>query len=50
MAQPLDVPLPELTVDGFQRAWLRFELVAKAKEWDTAKQLSFTDSTAWEVS
>ena len=37
MAQPLDIPLPELTVDG---AWTRFELVAKAKYWDSAKQLT----------
>ena len=36
MAQSLDIPLPELTTDDFQRAWTRFELVAKAKEWDTA--------------
>ena len=40
MAQPLDIPLPELTVESFQRAWTRFELVAKAKEWDSAKQLT----------
>ena len=40
MVQPLDMPLPELTVDGFQRAWTRFELVAKAKDWDLAKQLT----------
>ncbi|ETW99204.1 MAG: hypothetical protein ETSY2_41360 [Candidatus Entotheonella gemina] len=40
MAQPLDIPLPELTTDDFKRGWTRFELVAKAKEWDEAKQLT----------
>lgn len=35
---PLDLPLPEITVDEFHRAWTRFELVAKAKEWDDARQ------------
>ena len=40
MAQPLDIPLPELTTDDFKRGWTRFELVAKAKEWDAAKQLT----------
>ena len=33
-----DVPLPELTVDNFSRAWTRFELVSTAKEWNAAKQ------------
>ena len=27
MAQPLDIPLPELTTDDFKRGWTRFELV-----------------------
>ena len=40
MAQPLDLPLPEITTENFTRAWIRFELVAKAKEWDAAKQLT----------
>ena len=42
MAQSLDihVPLPQLTTKNFSRAWTHFELVAKAKEWDTAKQLA----------
>ena len=39
MAESLDIPLPELSVDNFKRAWIRFELVAKAKGWDAAKQL-----------
>ena len=36
----MDIPLPEIQVDDFERSWLRFELVAKAKEWDQAKQLA----------
>ena len=38
MAERLDLPLPEITVVDFQRSWIRFELVASAKEWDEAKQ------------
>ena len=43
MARPeaqtdLGLQLPELTVDNFQRAWTRFELVAVAKDWDEAKR------------
>ena len=38
MATPLDLPLPEVTIEEFHRAWTRFELVAKAKEWDEARQ------------
>ena len=36
------VPLPEIhaSTEDFPRAWTRFELVAKAKEWDSAKQLA----------
>ena len=40
MAQPLDLPLPEITTENFTRAWIRFELVAKAKECDAPKQLT----------
>ena len=43
MAQKLDLPLPELTCSSreeFTRAWMRFELVTAAKDWDTEKQLS----------
>ena len=40
MAQPLDIPLPEITAENFKRAWTRFELVAKVKEWEGAKQLT----------
>ena len=40
MAQPLDLPLPEITAENFSRAWTRFGFVAKAKEWDEAKQLA----------
>ena len=38
MATPLNLPLPEITVEDFHRSWVRFELVAGAKQWDTAKQ------------
>ena len=38
MAQSLDLPLPEITINDFQHSWTRFELVASAKEWDEAKQ------------
>ena len=34
----MDLPLPEITANEFQRSWTRFELVASAKEWDEAKQ------------
>ena len=40
MVQPLDISLPEITAENFKRAWTRFELVAKAKEWEGAKQLT----------
>ena len=36
----LEVPLPEITVEDFSRAWTRFGLVAVAKGWDDAKQLA----------
>lgn len=39
MAQ-VDLPLPELLVEDFQRGWTRFEFVAAAKKWDAAKQLA----------
>ena len=38
MAQNLDLPLPEITANDFQRSWTRFELVESTKEWDEAKQ------------
>ena len=38
MVTPLDLPLPEITVDNFQRAWTRFELVATAKECNDDKK------------
>ena len=40
MAAQLDLPLPELSVENFSRAWTQFELVAAAKQWDEAKQLT----------
>ena len=36
----LELPLPEITVEDFSRAWTRFGLVAVAKGWDGAKQLA----------
>ena len=39
MAQ-VELQLLELTTDDFQRAWTRFELIATAKEWNAAKQLT----------
>ena len=38
MAERLDIPLPEITVEEFQRSWTRIELVASAMGWDAAKQ------------
>ena len=35
-----DIPLPEITAEDFDRLWARFELMAKAKEWNDAKQLT----------
>ena len=40
MAAQLDLPLQELPVENFSRTWAQFELVAAAKQWDEAKQLT----------
>ena len=40
----MELQLPELTVDNFQRVWTRFELVMVAKEWNKAKQLIIVSS------
>ena len=40
MAVQLDLPLPELAVENFSHAWTQFELVAAAKQWNEAKQLT----------
>ena len=40
MAQQLELPLPEITTEDFERSWICFNLVATAKKWDEAKQLS----------
>ena len=40
MAAQLDLLLPELSVENFSRALTQFELVAAAKQWDEAKQLT----------
>lgn len=34
----IDLPLPEITIEEFHRAWIRFELVVKAKEWNDEQQ------------
>ena len=36
----MDLPLPEVTVENFDRAWTQFGLVAKAKIWGDNKQLA----------
>ena len=38
MAGQLEIPLPEIAKEDFKRSWVRFELVAKAKEWDEDRQ------------
>ena len=40
MEVQLDLPLPELAVENFSHAWTQFKLVAMAKQWDEAKQLT----------
>ena len=40
MAQQLEIPLPEITMEDFERAWTRLDLVAAAEKWDNAKQLA----------
>ena len=40
MAQQLELPLPEITTEDFERSWIRFNLVAAAKKWGEAKHLS----------
>ena len=40
MAMQLDLPLPEISVENFSRAWTQFELVAAAKQWEDAKQVT----------
>ena len=40
MATLLDLPLPELVAEDFQRGWTHFGFVAAAKEWNADKQLT----------
>ena len=40
MAVQLELPLPEITMEYFERSWICFYLVATAKKWDEVKQLS----------
>ena len=37
MAAQLDLPLPEITVEDFKRAWTHFELVTDDKDWNEKK-------------
>ena len=39
MVWALDMPLPEINSNHFERAWTRFQLVAAVQEWDENKQL-----------
>ena len=39
MAENTDLPLPDIHPANFKRAWLRLELVAKAKKWTNEEQL-----------
>ena len=39
MAESFNVPLPEISVENFERSWIRFLLVAEAKDWEEEKQL-----------
>ena len=39
MARVLDMPLPEINSNNFERAWTLFQLVAAVQEWDEKKQL-----------
>ena len=34
----MDLPLPEITVEDFERVWTQFELVANAKDWNANKR------------
>ena len=38
---------PEITVDNFQRAWTRFELVVSAKEWNDRKKKVIVPTLLW---
>ena len=42
MACALDTQLPEINTSDFEKAWIRFELVASAQEWDENRQLKIT--------
>ena len=38
MARQLEISLPEINKEDFKRSWARFELVAKAKDWDEERK------------
>jgi hypothetical protein len=38
MAEKENLPLPDITCEDFESSWIRFELVAAAKEWSPEKQ------------
>lgn len=39
MAEKMNIPLPDITCEDFESAWIRFELVAAAKGWTLEKQV-----------
>ena len=47
MTAQLDLPLPEITIEDFHRAWTRFNLVSTVKEWNVAKQSYFANFIMW---
>ena len=38
MAEKVNIPLPDITCEDFESSWIRFELVAAAKEWSQEKR------------
>ena len=38
MAEKVNIPLPDIACEDFESSWIRFELVAAAKEWSQEKQ------------
>ena len=44
-----DVTLPEISVETFEHAWLRFELAATAKEWQEDKVTYVANAIARQI-
>ena len=44
MATQFDLPLPEIVIEEFSRAWTRFKLVSAAMEWNAKKQASIVST------